>query len=169
VVASYTPTLASLLRAQRNSQPTSVSDANIALISASNTSSGSFRALPKVEIEIDLVTGIALSVEASPNTLSQAGATNQEMSTFLESANIVHIACHGTQNAADPLQSAFHLSGDRRLAVSDLMDLDLKHAHLAFLSACETAKGDKEQPDQAIHLAATMLFVGFRSVIGTMW
>jgi CHAT domain-containing protein len=49
------------------------------------------------------------------------------------------------------------------------MELDLKHAHLAFLSACETAKGDRAQPDQAIHLAATMLFVGFRSIIGTMW
>jgi CHAT domain-containing protein len=49
------------------------------------------------------------------------------------------------------------------------MKLDLKHAQLAFLSACETAKGDREQPDQAIHLAATMLFVGFKSVIGTMW
>jgi CHAT domain-containing protein len=49
------------------------------------------------------------------------------------------------------------------------MDLDLKDAFLAFLSACETAKGDKEQPDQTVDLAAAMLFVGFRSVIATMW
>lgn len=38
-----------------------------------------------------------------------------------------------------------------------------------LLSACETATGDSEQPDQAVHLAAAMLFVGFRSVIATMW
>jgi CHAT domain-containing protein len=146
-----------------------VRDANVVLMSASNTSSGRFIALPNVETEINLVTGISLSVEACPNTLSQGGATNKEMARALESASIVHIACHGTQDAADPLQSAFHLSGDRTLTISDLMELDLKHAHLAFLSACETAKGDRKQPDQAIHLAATMLFAGFRSVIGTMW
>jgi CHAT domain-containing protein len=39
----------------------------------------------------------------------------------------------------------------------------------AFLSACETAKGDRSQPDQAVHLAASLLFCGFRSVIATMW
>ena len=58
---------------------------------------------------------------------------------------------------------------DEMLTVSQLLSLNLSRAFFAFLSACETAKGDEKQPDQAIHLAATMLFVGFRSVIGTMW
>jgi len=49
------------------------------------------------------------------------------------------------------------------------MTLNLPRASLAFLSACETAKGCAEQPDQVLHLAAAMLFVGFPSVIGTMW
>jgi hypothetical protein len=39
---------------------------------------------------------------------------------------------------------------------------------LAFLSACQTAKGDEDMPDQAVHLAASMLFCGFKSVIATM-
>jgi CHAT domain-containing protein len=45
----------------------------------------------------------------------------------------------------------------------------LKRASLAFLSACQTAKGDQNQPDQAVHLAASFLFCGFKSVIATMW
>jgi CHAT domain-containing protein len=49
------------------------------------------------------------------------------------------------------------------------MELDLSKAFLAFLSACETARGDEGQPDQTVHLAATMLFAGFRSVVATMW
>jgi hypothetical protein len=53
--------------------------------------------------------------------------------------------------------------------VSSLMSLNLPNAFLAILSACETAKGDTSQPDQAVHLAATMLYVGFKSVVGTMW
>ena len=29
--------------------------------------------------------------------------------------------------------------------------------------------GDEESPDEVIHLAAAMQFLGYRSVIGTMW
>lgn len=58
---------------------------------------------------------------------------------------------------------------DKILTITDLMCLNLPNCFLAFLSACETAKNTQAQPDQAIHLAATMLFVGFKNVIGTMW
>jgi CHAT domain-containing protein len=68
----------------------------------------------------------------------------------------------------DALESGFTMQDDM-LTVSKLMSLKLPKAFLAVLSACETAKGDASQPDQAVHLAATMLYVGFRSVIGTMW
>jgi CHAT domain-containing protein len=92
----------------------------------------------------------------------------QEVAEALPRANIVHLACHGVQDLADPLNSGFCL-GDGKLTVLELMDVKLHHPFLAFLSACETAKGDKNQPDQAIHLAAAMLFCGFRSVVATMW
>jgi CHAT domain-containing protein len=37
------------------------------------------------------------------------------------------------------------------------------------LSACQTATGDKALSDEAIHLAAGMLFAGYGGVIATMW
>jgi CHAT domain-containing protein len=49
------------------------------------------------------------------------------------------------------------------------MQLSLPQATLAYLSACQTAKGDQNVPDQAVHIAASMLFCGFRSIIGTLW
>jgi CHAT domain-containing protein len=58
---------------------------------------------------------------------------------------------------------------DGGFSIQDLIELNLPHAVLAYLSACETAKGDERAPDQAVHLAASMLFCGFRSVIATMW
>jgi hypothetical protein len=82
-------------------------------------------------------------------------------------AHILHMACHGIQHS-DPLRSAFLLQ-DGRLSIEDVMQLNLPDAFLAFLSACHTAKGDHNAPDQAVHLAASMLFCGFRSVVGTMW
>lgn len=37
------------------------------------------------------------------------------------------------------------------------------------MSACHSAKGDPTAPDEALHLAAALQFVGFRSVVGTLW
>jgi CHAT domain-containing protein len=115
------------------------------------------------------IVGIADRAGVQYAASSRTVATPEEATAALPSAILVHIACHGLQDPGQPLNSAFHLSKDGTLSVSDLMELDLKGAYLAFLSACETAKGDREQSDQAIHLAATMLFVGFKSVVATMW
>jgi CHAT domain-containing protein len=80
--------------------------------------------------------------------------------------HVLHVACHGKQKS-DPLTSAFILR-DGDLTIQNLMQLEIKDASLAFLSACQTAKGNQYQPDQAVHLAASMLFCGFKSVIATM-
>jgi CHAT domain-containing protein len=55
------------------------------------------------------------------------------------------------------------------LDVERLMGLNMEQPFLAFLSACEIAKGDQEYTDEVIHLSATMLFAGFKSVVATMW
>jgi CHAT domain-containing protein len=98
----------------------------------------------------------------------QQSATLYTTANSLKSSALAHIACHGIQHPTDALSSGFYLH-DGTLTVSRLIELDLKHAFFAYLSACETAKGDAEQPDQTVHLAAAMLFVGFRSVVATMW
>jgi CHAT domain-containing protein len=83
------------------------------------------------------------------------------------SAHFLHLACHGVQDA-DPLSSALAMQ-DGMLTIENMLQLDLSQAVLAYLSACQTAKGDRNAPDQAVHLAASMLFCGFRSVVATMW
>ncbi|KAJ7510679.1 hypothetical protein B0H11DRAFT_1900054 [Mycena galericulata] len=83
----------------------------------------------------------------------------------LQKSSIIHFACHGIQDAGKPLESA--LSGVSHDG-SGSQNVE-KHMGLAFLSACQTATGDKNAPDEAIHLAATLLFAGFRSVVATMW
>jgi CHAT domain-containing protein len=83
-------------------------------------------------------------------------------------ANVVHFACHGRQINADPLQSGFELS-DGRLTLSHLMRLHIPNGQLAYLSACESAAADENQPDEAVNIATAMLYVGFKSVIATLW
>jgi CHAT domain-containing protein len=82
---------------------------------------------------------------------------------------IIHLACHGVQDNKQPLDSAFILH-DGRLPLSTLIATSINSgAELAFLSACQTATGDEKIPDEAVHLAAGMLVVGYRAVVGTMW
>ncbi|KAJ6506204.1 CHAT domain-containing protein [Mycena vitilis] len=102
-------------------------------------------------------------------------ASTQKVLEHLRSSSIMHFACHGVQDADNPLQSAL-LIGNDKLTVAQIMessgplyDKPSKDMGLAFLCACQTAMGDKKVPDEAMHLAASLLFAGFRSVVATMW
>ncbi|TFK37083.1 CHAT domain-containing protein [Crucibulum laeve] len=81
----------------------------------------------------------------------------------------VHLACHGTQNIADPTKSALILHGGKPLEVFEIIKKPLPNAEFVFMSACQTATGDNNLPDEAVHLAASMLLAGYRGVIATMW
>jgi CHAT domain-containing protein len=96
-------------------------------------------------------------------------ATVQAVASHLSSSHVVHFACHGKQDAKDPLESGLILHDGIRLKVKEIMKHSTPNASLAFLSACETAMGAENLPDEAVHLAASLLFVGFRGVVATMW
>jgi CHAT domain-containing protein len=125
--------------------------------------------IPNVNDEIRAVKQVfaGAGVEVLHNTGAQATVAGVVSSLQLAEVNVFHLACHGIQSAT-PLKSCFVLQ-DGDLTLEDLMKVELPHAVLAFLSACQTAQGDENHPDQAVHLAASMLFCGFRSVIATMW
>jgi CHAT domain-containing protein len=158
-VISYTPSIEALLNAKRTSKPLCRTAADTLLVAVDNPSSGT--ALPMTSEEANIICQLV------PSKIMQASCCTDVLE-YIQSASILHLACHGSQNPAEALQSGFMLD-DGLLTVSKLMELELPNAFLAVLSACETAKGDAAQPDQAVHLAATMLFAGFKSVIATMW
>jgi CHAT domain-containing protein len=124
--------------------------------------------IPGVEQEIRDIAAIATSYNVNIVSHLASSTTVAGALECTKAANIMHLACHGIQDPKDATKSGFCL-GDGRLSISKLMRLDIKHGFLAFLSACETAMGSKDQPDQAMHLAAAMLFVGFKSVVAAMW
>jgi CHAT domain-containing protein len=124
--------------------------------------------IPEVKTEAAHISAVAESSKIKVLYQRVGSTTVEDSATVIQDANIVHLACHGVQDAKDATQSGFCL-GDGRLTILRLMNLKLDNAFLAFLSACETAKGDEEQPDQAMHLAAAMLFCGFKSVVATKW
>lgn len=114
--------------------------------------------------------GSLLYLSASPGSLDSEGenTTTENVLAVLPQASIVHFACHGSQDPEDALSSGFEMRDDRLTALK-LMRLKMPHAFFAFLSACQSASGSEEVPDEAVGLASTMLFVGFKSIVGTMW
>ncbi|KAJ7089999.1 CHAT domain-containing protein [Mycena epipterygia] len=163
VVSSYTPTLNSLLDPpSRNSAPFKMT----AMIQPTTYGCSD---LPATVEELSRI-----KQQVPPEWLTALGdgtpATVGVALHHLQGSSLVHFACHGTQDLENPLESGLHLT-DGRLKVSQIMQTksQKKSMSLAFLSACETAKGDETVPDEAMHLAATLLFSGFQSVVATMW
>ncbi|KAJ7203815.1 CHAT domain-containing protein [Mycena pura] len=174
VISSYTPTLNTLLDPPTD-RPSSF---KMTAVSQSKRPkfSQDYSALPGSKKELD-----SIKDQVPPAWLTTLGVASDavvETTLFhLNQSSIVHFACHGTQNLEQPLESALILS-DGPVKVSELMrrpedtqssETIRKSMSFAFLSACETAKGDVNTPDEAMHLAATLLFAGFRSVVATMW
>jgi CHAT domain-containing protein len=138
-----------------------------AILVADPGGDGGTAVIQGVNQEVHKIAQIVQSVSASVVNDVNVRASARSVLDKLPNAHILHLASHGHQ-MTDPLQSCFSLS-DGPLTIAALMELSLPNAMFAFLSACETAKGDQNQPDQAVHLAASLLFCGFRSIIGTMW
>jgi len=95
-------------------------------------------------------------------------ASVEAVASHLSKVTIAHFACHGKQDRSKPLDSGLKLE-DGMLLVSRIIKEPMPNGALAFLCACETAMGDGNLPDEAMSLAASLLFSGFHHVIATMW
>ncbi|KAF8531369.1 CHAT domain-containing protein [Gautieria morchelliformis] len=159
VVSSYTPTISALL--SDSDMPNSDPFKMMVVIEPNTPGQSSLPytvdEMLRIEKHVpmkDLITLRSSKVEA--------------VVSHLPTTSIAHFACHGQQHPENPLESSLMLH-DGPLKVSKIMQQPTPNAKLAFLGACQTATGDKTLPDEAIHLASTLLFAGFRGVVATMW
>ena|ERR1700722_372258 len=124
------------------------------------------RPLPNAEKELTNVDkfGSSLNIHRLPGEL----AAGESVVEGMEKCSWVHLACHGTQDMAEPLHSVFLLH-DGKLTLSKIITKSFPHADFAFLSAYQTVTGNDNLSEEAVHLAVGMLAAGYRSVIATMW
>ncbi|KAF8123155.1 CHAT domain-containing protein [Boletus edulis] len=167
VVSSYVPTLSILTRSPNFSVPPSD---NLRLLFVPQPPSDGQIHLQGVARELRLIsTVVGNSPSARTTLLESSVGTVEEVLGLMKDADWVHFACHGIQDAAKPTDSGLCLADGRRLKVSDIIGLSRSRGGLAILLACQSAMGDKDLTDEAIHIAAGMLFAGYGGVIGTMW
>jgi CHAT domain-containing protein len=168
VVSSYTPSLSALIAAEtRHASPARpLSHATPQILVVSQPDTPGLSQLPCTVTEAEMV---SLHFPNSVKHLSRKHATVNAVLDAMNTHEWVHLACHGIQDTnGKPTESAFFLH-DGRLQLSQLMGKAVRDAELAVLSACQTAKGDGSLPEEAVHLAAGMLAVGYKSVVATMW
>ncbi|KAJ7277923.1 tetratricopeptide repeat-containing protein [Mycena rebaudengoi] len=166
VVSSSTPTLAALL------DPPAYNPALFKMTAVIEPNAPKCGSLPGTELELEKIQSRVPSQWLTP----LESTTRETVMHHLHNSSVIHFACHGTQDLENPLKSGLILS-DGHLDMAHIMRTPVNnHTHmmkntmkLAFLSACETAKGDAKAPDEAMHLAATLLFAGFGGVVATMW
>ena len=162
VISSYTPSVTALLKTHKG-QPSS----EFKLLAVAQPFTPGQPRLPQTTLEL-----AEIRKRLGPHSMMElqgADATVERVIEGLSHCGWVHLACHGSQNRSDPTKSALVLE-DGRLELGRITGSVLPStAEFAFLSACQTASGDDTLSEEAVHLAASMLFVGYRSVIATMW
>lgn len=146
---------------------TSTSSETVKILAISQANAQGQAALPKTEEEIAKIQTHANGL--SVISLGGSKATVDSVAKEMQDCTWIHLACHGVQRVDDPLKSALILHEGKHLELREIVKMNLPKARFAFLSACQTATGDKQLADEAVHLAGGMLLVGYQGVIATMW
>jgi len=164
VVSSYTPTVQSLNKKATASSATT-KYTNLVLISPNTPN---LPPIPFTRKEIHDLKALVNKLHIKVQLLEDDAATIDKVKREMNACSWVHFACHGIQDREDPLKSGVHLH-DGRLELLEIMRQKILNPELAFLSACQTSKGDLKLSEEVVHLAAGMLAAGYRGVVGTMW
>ncbi|KAH6866122.1 CHAT domain-containing protein [Coprinopsis sp. MPI-PUGE-AT-0042] len=166
VVSSYIPTVTSLTDRVKKCRQIDQDASGLFLTSQPNALGAS--PIPGTIKEVQSIYSMAITNRAKVTMLEGSALTVDKCLQHMEDYSCIHLACHASQNAAEPLDSRFRFhNGSLNLAA--IIQRDLKNADLAFLSACQTSTGDEKLSDEAVHLAAGMLAAGYHRVVATMW
>ena len=166
-VSSYTPTVSTLVQNFKGStykRPLSTS--NLLIVSQPNTPGRS--RIPGTTVEMNAIWQTIGPAKFDSLCLEAEAATVSRVISEMKSHSSIHFACHASQDIENPLRSGFYLH-DGRLELAEIMRQKISHCELAFLSACQTSTGDERLSEEAVHLAAGMLAVGYQGVVATMW
>jgi CHAT domain-containing protein len=126
--------------------------------------------IPGTTAELSHIQEIAAASSGQYAVVSRIGedATKEHVLSDMADCAWTHLACHGIQDPVTPNKSRLKLF-EGYLALSEIVNQSFANSELVFLSACQTATGDRKISEEAVHLAAGMLLAGYRSVVATMW
>jgi tetratricopeptide (TPR) repeat protein len=156
VVSSYTPTISSLRSARKEYTPVKKQDVKALIAAVPQSFSSEWDEIVSTTeeanvVEASLPEGAVISIRGTNGIVNgdTCGVTASALLEKLPEATILHLACHGRQDSENALNSGFVMS-DEMLTIERLMQVPLPRAFMAFLSACETAKGDEVSTEKEV-------------------
>ncbi|MET9372629.1 CHAT domain-containing protein [Streptomyces sp. NPDC002992] len=100
-------------------------------------------------------------------------ATRERLLTELSTADVVHIAVHGTADQDAPWMHCLYLTPDSdddgRVFAYDFLEADLRGVRLVTLAACESALGRYDRGDNVRGIPSALITAGAQAVVGCLW
>jgi tetratricopeptide (TPR) repeat protein len=156
VVSSYTPTISNLLGARKVYTPIKKQDVKALVVAVPQSFSSEWEEIVSTTeeasvVEATLPEGAVISICGTNDAVNgdTCGVTASALLDKLPEATILHLACHGHQDPDNAPKSGFVMS-DEMLTIERLMQVPLPRAFMAFLSACDTAKGDQVSAEKHV-------------------
>ncbi|MFD5914132.1 CHAT domain-containing protein [Streptomyces massasporeus] len=164
VVSSYTSTLRALTHSR--SAKRSDGDADPMLVAAVPATPG-MRALEHAERELDVVRRHV----PSATVLLGPEVTRERITTLLPRHSCWHFAGHGRQDPSERTAAVYGWDHESAgpLTVADIALLNLEQGKLAFVSACDTARGSVRLRDESVHISGALQLAGFTHVVASQW
>lgn len=167
VISSYTPTLRGLAYSRasiagQEAAPETINSGETVIVAVPEAPG--VRPLPGVSAEAEAVATLVVDAELL------ADPTRDRVLDTLTRHTVVHFACHGYANWANPAASELILPDHETtpLTVADIIDRRAV-GDLAYLSACDTMVTSQALADESVHLTGAFHLAGYRNVIGTLW
>ncbi|MCI4044724.1 CHAT domain-containing protein [Streptomyces sp. TRM75563] len=107
------------------------------------------------------------------HALTGPAATRAGLLAELATADVVHLAVHGTMDQDAPWLHCLYFTPDEdddgRLFAHDFLELDLSGVRLVTLAACESALGRFDRADNVRGVPAALITAGVQAVVGCLW
>ncbi|TEB27228.1 TPR-like protein [Coprinellus micaceus] len=143
VVSSYTPTISSLIQRLKNDDLQATPGSGLFL--TSHPTVAGLAAIPGTVREVDSIYESAEKHGINAMKVHGDLLSVEDCLRHMEEFSSVHFACHARQDEYDPMKSRFRFHHGQ-LDLDTIAKRNLKNAELAFLSACETARGEERLP-----------------------
>ncbi|MFI0218471.1 CHAT domain-containing protein [Streptomyces lydicus] len=109
----------------------------------------------------------------SAGAVTGLAATRARLLAELSTADVVHIAVHGTLDQDAPWMHCLNFTpdgdDDGRVFAYDFLEVDLRGVRLVTLAACESALGRFDRADNVRGIPSALITAGAQAVVGCLW
>ncbi|MGW4835642.1 CHAT domain-containing protein [Streptomyces globisporus] len=115
----------------------------------------------------------SVAAAVGADAVTGPAATRAGLLVELATADVIHLAVHGTMDQDAPWLHCLYLTPDEdddgRVFAHDFLELDLSGVRLVTLAACESALGRFDRADNVRGVPAALITAGVQAVVGCLW